>query len=103
MSYRIVEALISPMFKTLGLCCRSAFQLCTEQMDRELTKSEALRLKIHLTMCGLCSQLPAQFHGLRLLVQACEHDHSPDEASSETMPAEAKERIAAYLKSHQKP
>jgi hypothetical protein len=98
-----MQAVMCPILKALGLCCRSAFNLCSEQMDRELTKSEALRLRVHLSMCGLCSRLPAQFRGLRSLIQACECDHPHDETSDETMNLEAKQRIAECLKSQQKP
>jgi len=101
-TYRLMQAVISPVFKAFGLSCRSAFNLCNEQMDRDLTKSESIRLRVHLSMCGLCRHLPAQFRGLRSLIQACEHDHSHDETSHETMPAEAKLRIAECLKSQQK-
>jgi hypothetical protein len=99
----MIQAVICPILKVLGLCCRSAFNLCSEQMDRELTKREALRLRIHLSMCGLCSRLPAQFRGMRSLINACECEHSHDETSHESMTPEAKQRIADFLKSQQKP
>jgi hypothetical protein len=102
-TYRMMQAVMCPMLKVLGLCCRSAFNLCNEQMDRELTKRESLRLRVHLSMCGLCSRLPAQFRGMRSLIQACEHDRSHDETSYESMTPEAKQRIAESLQSQQKP
>ncbi len=98
-TYRMMQAVMCPILKVLGLCCRSTFNLCSEQMDRELTKSETLRLRVHLMMCGLCSSLPAQFRGMRTLIQACECDHPHDETSDETMTQEAKQRIAAQLQS----
>jgi len=98
-TYRMMQAVMCPILKVLGLCCRSAFNLCSEQMDRELSKREALRLRVHLSMCGLCSRLPAQFRGMRALIQACECDLPHDEPSGETMTEEAKQRIADQLKS----
>jgi hypothetical protein len=84
------------------LCCRSAFNLCSEKMDRELTKRESLRLRVHLSMCGLCSSLPAQFEGMRKLIKTtCEHEHEGD-CCSESLSEEAKERIARHLKSRSK-
>lgn len=102
LTYRVMQAVMCPILKVLGLCCRSAFNLCSEQMDRELTKRESLRLRVHLSMCGLCSRLPAQFEGMRKLIKAtCEHEHEGD-CCSESLPEEAKERIARHLKSRSK-
>lgn len=101
-TYRMMQAVMCPILKVLGLCCRSAFNLCSAQMDRELTSREALRLRVHLSMCGLCSRLLAQFRGMRSLIQACEHDASHGEASDESMTPEAKQRISECLKSQQK-
>lgn len=92
-----MQAVMCPFLKAMGLCCRSAFNLCSEQMDRELTKGESTRLRIHLMMCGLCSRLPAQFQGLRKLVKAsCEHEHG-EECTTERLPDEARARIIDHL------
>lgn len=101
-SYRMMHAVMGPVLKVLGICCRSAFNLCNEQMDRDLTKGESIRLRIHLMMCGLCRHLPAQFKGLRKLIQAtCEHEHDGD-CCSESLSEEAKERISSQLKNQTK-
>ncbi len=84
---------LDSMFNASGASCRSAFCLCSEQMDRELTKGESIRLRAHLMMCGLCRRIPAQFDGLRSLVQACEHQDSHEEVSEASMTPEAKQRI----------
>lgn len=97
-SYRIMQAVTSPVLKVLGLSCRSAFNLCNQQMDRELSKTESIRLRIHLMMCGLCRHLPAQFTGIRKLIQTtCQQDQDID-CGSESLSAEAKTRIAERLK-----
>jgi len=98
-TYRIMQAMMCPVLKTLGMCCRSAFCLCSEQMDRELTKGESIRLRAHLMMCGLCRRIPAQFDGLRSLVQACEHQDSHEEVSEASMTPEAKQRISEQIQS----
>lgn len=101
-TYRMMQAVMCPILKITGLCCRSAFNLCNEQMDRELTKGESFRLRIHLMMCGLCCRLPAQFAGMRKLIQAtCEDEHDGD-CCSESLSVEAKARICGQLKNQNK-
>ncbi|MFU8892987.1 MAG: hypothetical protein ACNA8L_05105 [Luteolibacter sp.] len=103
-TYRMMQVVMCPILKALGLCCRSAFNLCNEQMDRELTKGESFRLRTHLMMCGLCRRLPAQFDGMRKLIQAtCEHEHEHEhDCCSESLSKEAKERIAKQLETYDK-
>lgn len=100
--YRMTHAVTGPMAKALGISCRDAYDLCSAQMDRELTRGESLRLRFHLIACGICRHLPAQFRGLRTLVRACEHEaeagHEHGESGHEQLPPEVKERIAARLK-----
>lgn len=97
-----MQAVMCPILKILGLCCRSAFNLCNERMDRDLTKGESIRLRIHLMMCGLCRHLPAQFKGLRKLIQAtCEHEHE-GASCSESLSEEIKTRISTHLKNQGK-
>lgn len=101
-TYRMMQVVMCPILKVLGLCCRSAFNLCNAQMDRELTKGESFRLRIHLMMCGLCRYLPAQFAGMRKLIQAVsEHEHD-DDCCSESLSEEAKARISEHLKNQGK-
>lgn len=101
-TYRMMQAVMSPVLMVLGLCCRSAYELCNEQMDRELKKSESIRLRIHLMMCGLCSHLPAQFAAMRELIQAtCEHEHE-GESCSESLSEEARTKISDHLKNQAK-
>lgn len=97
--YRMMHALTGPFSKALGLSCRDAFELCSVQMDRELTRGESFRLRFHLLACGICRHLPAQFRGLRALVRACEHEHEHgvEEAGHEQLPPEVKKRIAEHL------
>ncbi len=98
-TYRMMQAVMCPILKMLGLCCRSAFHLCNERMDRELTRGESIRLHIHLMMCGLCRRLPGQFEAMRTLARAaCEHEHEPDPAYGyESLSEEARTRIAKHL------
>lgn len=97
-AYRVMQAMMWPMLKVLGMSCKATYGLCSEQMDRKLTPGESLRLRFHLMMCGVCRHLPAQFQGLRELVRACEHEHAHEEPSDERLSPEAKERIFEHLK-----
>lgn len=102
LTYRLMHAMLGALPKRLGLSCRDALELCSERMDRDLSKGESFRLRLHLIMCSVCRHLPAQFHGLRRLVQACEHRH--EESSTACLPEESKARIAAGLeKMNRKP
>jgi len=96
-TYRVMHAVMWPILKVLGISCRATYELCSEQPDRQLTVSEAFRLRIHLMMCGLCRHLPAQFSGMRELVR-CAHTDEHGETSDECLSAEAKERIASKLR-----
>jgi hypothetical protein len=102
LSYRMMEAVVGPFFKWLGLSCRDAFTLSCDQMDRKLTRGESFRLRTHLVMCGICRHLPKQFQGLRTLIRAssCEH-HDPDSPDLFLSP-EAKQRIRESLESQKK-
>jgi hypothetical protein len=96
--YRLSHAVLGPMLKALGISCKDAYELCSGQMDRELTTGESFRLRFHLMICGICQYLPKQFRGLRELVRACEHDPANDESSDAQLPPEVKERIVEHLK-----
>jgi hypothetical protein len=47
--------------------CRQASRLISDALDRPLSKSEYLRLRIHLFLCGNCSEFSRQ---LQLMQQA---------------------------------
>jgi predicted anti-sigma-YlaC factor YlaD len=92
-----MQAMMWPILKIFGISCQVIHDLCSEQMDRKLTVGETLRLRIHLMMCGLCRNLPAQFEGLNALVR-CVHSDEHEEESDECLSDEARERIASMLR-----
>ena len=100
--YRMMQAVMSPILTALGISCRNAFNLCNEQMDRELTKGESFRLRIHLMMCGICRQLPAQFDGMRKLIQFTGEDNHDDISCCASLSEETKARISGHLRSRDK-
>ena len=97
--YRVMQAMMWPVLKLLGMSCKEIYGLSSEQMDRKLTRGESFRLRFHLIMCGVCRHLAAQFLGLRKLVHLCEHDHGHEISNGEHLSPEAKERIFERLKS----
>lgn len=95
--YRMMQAVMWPMMKVLGVTCESAFHLCSRHMDRELTAGEETRLRFHLMMCGICRSLPRQFHRIRHLVR-CAEQAEPDPPADVALSEQAKHRIADHLK-----
>lgn len=69
--YRIMQGMIWPLMKLLGMSCRHFAKLCSERLDRPLTLPENLRLRFHGLMCHVCRPLPAQFEKLHHLVRSC--------------------------------
>ncbi|MGL5018845.1 MAG: zf-HC2 domain-containing protein [Luteolibacter sp.] len=101
--YQMSHAVLGPLLKALGISCKDAYELCSWQMDRELTTGESFRMRFHLMICAICRQLPTQFKGLRELVRACEQDHTHEESLHTQLPAEVKERIVERLKGDVRP
>jgi len=58
--YRLVQAMMGPLLKRVGLSCRQFAELASVRMDRPLTGSEAVRYRLHRIMCALCRRLPSQ-------------------------------------------
>ena len=96
-SYRLMQGLMGPILRVLGMSCRDIAELSAARLDRELTLREAVRLRMHTMMCALCRPLPRQFASLRELVR-CAHDHEPtDPGDGPDLDPEARTRIAAAL------
>jgi hypothetical protein len=49
----------------LMIPCRTAHRLVSEGMDRPLGLGERARLRLHLTMCTMCSRVEQQMDFLR--------------------------------------
>lgn len=47
------------------LKCHEAHRLALEQMDRDLSLLEAVRLRLHLSVCDACTRIGAQARLLR--------------------------------------
>ena len=99
-AYRAMQAVMWPVLKVMGLSCERAYRLSTERMDRELTRGESVRLRVHLMLCGACRPVPGQFDRLCELVRSS-RDETGGETGGESLPPEAKERIATRLRDDQ--
>jgi len=76
--------------------CKEASKLQSDEFERELTLSERFRLRIHLLICGACSNyadnlkhLNSFFHGLR---------KQTEEDENITLPESDRKRIQEALK-----
>ncbi len=54
--------------------CRSAHRLISAGMDRPLGLGERLRLRLHLSMCTMCSRVDRQVHLLRDALRGAGND-----------------------------
>ncbi len=69
------------MFKMM--MCKEATHLMSKQLDIPLTFQEKLSLKLHLAMCGACTQCNQQFH---LLHETGKHYERLIEQGAGTLP-----------------
>jgi predicted anti-sigma-YlaC factor YlaD len=77
------------------LTCKQASQFISASLDRPLSLSERLALKLHLLVCKYCKrfsqQVSAMRVALRTMVGSIENDNSIK------MPSVAKDRITTLL------
>lgn len=95
--YRMMQAIMWPMMKLLGMTCKNAFDLASAQMDMPLTRTDKFRLRIHLLFCGICRKLPAQLANQRAWIRCCNHEESDLRSKGETLTIEARKRIQQHL------
>lgn len=56
------------------ISCRSAHELLSQRMDRELDLGERLRLRLHLGMCRMCSRVEKQMEMIRTAIRRLGED-----------------------------
>jgi len=49
----------------MGMSCKQASRLISDGMDRPLTRSEQVRLSLHLMLCANCRHFRQQMQQLR--------------------------------------
>ena len=62
------------------LCCKQASQFISASLDRPLTLSERIVLRLHLIICKYCKRFSQQLQTMRVamttLAQSIENDNS---------------------------
>jgi uncharacterized protein with von Willebrand factor type A (vWA) domain len=82
---------------TLSPTCKQATRLQSEAMDRRLSFSEKLGLRLHLLLCKWCRRYGEQLKFLRSAARECQEHESRQEP--ERLSPEARERIRKSLQS----
>ena len=81
------------------LTCKQASKLISQSLDRPLTWSEKMVLRLHLFICNPCTQFKRQLNMLRTALQrirtGIEHD------STIKLPLDVKNRILHKIESNQ--
>lgn len=80
----------------LSPTCREATQLQSQALDQQLPVLPRVGLRIHRILCGRCRRYGDQLQQLRQLVQR--HPGRVDEAVSETLSTEARQRLQRVLR-----
>ena len=80
------------------LTCKQASQFVSISLDRPLSWSERLQLKVHLLLCNACRRFNQQLQILRAVLRLTRNQIEND--SSIQLPADAKTRIEREITSH---
>ena len=78
------------------LSCRDVSQLVSESMDRKLSMSQNIEIKMHLFMCKFCSRFKKQVFSIRQAIRD-NADLIGEGAEQDALCREAKERIKRSL------
>ena len=84
----------------LSPACKESTRLQSEALDRRLSGSEKLGLRLHLLLCKWCRRYGEQLKFLRSAARECE-EH-PSAAGRSGLSPEARERIKRRLRSSEK-
>jgi len=68
--------------------CKEVSELVSQSLDRKLSLSERLRMRLHLMMCRMCTNYQRQLQFVRHAVRQLDQ-HAPPTP----LPDDAKERI----------
>jgi len=81
------------------MTCKQASKLISQSLDRPLSWSELMRLKLHLMICNACSRFKKQLNLLRVALHNIRTNIENDSAI--TLPLAAKARIIDQIESDQ--
>jgi len=79
--------------------CKQASKLISQSLDRPLTWSEKLQLKLHLLICNPCTQFKRQLNMLRTALHRIRYGIEHD--STIKLPLDVKNRILHTIESDQ--
>ena len=86
---------ILKIISVLSLDCNEAIRLQSDALDRPLSFSQRMGLRLHLLFCKWCLRYGRQIKFLRIVARDCDHVREP----AQPLPAAARERIRRALKS----
>lgn len=70
---------LKKVIRTLSPNCREASRLQSEQLERPLSGSQRVGLRIHLLLCRWCRRYGSQLHFLRRVAREPEWGNHPGE------------------------
>ena len=82
---------------TLMPTCREAIRLQSDALERPLSSGQRIGLRIHLWLCVWCRRYGRQIRFLHQIAKDCDKV----EASTQSLPSEARARIKHALKTNQ--
>ncbi len=77
--------------------CRHAMGLISHDMDRDLSMSEALALRLHLAVCRACRRARSQFRDLRDMLRRQVEQDPTDTSPPAALDEAARSRIKHAL------
>ena len=88
--------MIDAMLKALKMTCKDVYPLISESRDHSLPFLSRMRLKMHLTICGLCEIYQKQLETLCRIAQSLGKDESKALEKTSLKP-EIKEKIQKWV------
>ncbi len=83
------------------LSCKEAAALVSESLDRRLPLGQRIALRMHLLFCRVCSRFSRQVLFLRGAADQVRDEKGEEKSPlSDSLSAEAKEKIEQALKTH---
>lgn len=79
------------------MSCKHASRLISQSLDRPLSWRERVSLRLHLSLCDMCTRFQRQLHVLRTAVRQLTDKVEQDDSLQ--LPQQARQRIAQALDS----
>jgi hypothetical protein len=95
-----LASVLSSAFRALTPTCREVARLQSDALDRRLSSSKRIGLRVHLVLCKWCRRYGKQIRFLRRTTH--EHPEELTEAAPSTLSAEARERLRRSLRDEAK-